>query len=748
MSRVFAALWKLLLAAAVLAAVLLIYLDAVVSTTFHERKWERPAKVYARPLELYPDKRLTGDEVERELRLLGYAPARRLTAPGQFARGGNVLEFFSRAFDFADESVAATRVRLSFAGGRVRAIHSGGVEMPLFRLEPVQIGGIYPRHREDRLLVRLGEVPPTMLEGLLAVEDRGFFQHWGLSPRGIARALLANLRAGRVVEGGSTLTQQLVKNYYLDNERSVWRKLREALMAMLLELHYSKEGILEAYVNEVFLAQDGPRAIHGFALASRFFFDRDLAELGLHQQALLVGMITGPSLYSPLRNPRRARERRDAVLEIMRGRGVIGDVEAQVARAMPLDLSQRPRVMNSYPAFLDLVRRQLGRDYHQEDLGSLGLGIFTSFDPLLQRQAERSIARVMERLDPERQLETALVVTSYESGEVRALVGSRRPRFAGFNRALDAVRPVGSLVKPAVYLTALARGGYTLATPLSDTPLELVLENGTTWEPRNFDRQFRGPVLLHQALSQSLNLATARLGVRLGVEPVLATLRDLGVERTPLAVPAVFLGAVPLAPVEAAAMYQTIAAGGYRLPLRAIRDVVDSQGNVLLRRFAVHYERVASQQSMHLLHYALREVVREGTGKSVYSHLPRSFAVAGKTGTSNDNRDSWFAGFSGDLMAVCWVGRDDNGETALTGATGALRIWGDFMARASRRELAYRVPERVEHHWVDETSGLLSRENCQGARLMPFLAGTRPPRDGSVCLPRRPGAGGWFRELF
>ncbi len=738
---------KLFLVGLVLLAILLVYLDALVSTTFSQRQWELPAKVYARPLELYPGRNLNAEELMYELRLLGYRPVQRLQAPGQFSQSGNQVSFYSRSFRFSDETVAASQVGIQFAGSKLSQLSVAGNSAHLFRLEPVQIGGIYPRHREDRLLLRLEEVPDTMRQALLAVEDRGFYSHWGVSLSGIARAFKANLEAGRVVQGGSTLTQQLVKNYYLSSERSVTRKVTEALMALLLELHFSKDAILEAYMNEVFLVQDGPRAVHGFGLASRFFFNRSVSELGLHQQALLVAMVIGPSLYNPLRNPERATERRNTVLAVMYREGVISDVEYEVARAMPLQVSRQPRVMNSYPAFLDLVRRQLGSEYRQEDLGSLGLGIFTSFDPLLQRQAESSVEKVLDRIDTAEQLETALVVTSFDNGEVRALVGGRSPRFAGFNRALDAVRPVGSLIKPAVYLTALADPArYTLATPLQDEAIEVEMGGGQVWSPRNFDRTSHGQVLLHEALSRSYNQATVALGMELGVERVLNTLEQLGVDRDLPAYPSLFLGAGGLSPVDVAQMYQTIATGGFRLPLRTIREVLDAHGEPL-QRYALQYDRVFDSGTMHLLHYALREVVKEGTGRGVYRDLPADFMVAGKTGTTNDNRDSWYAGFSGDLMAVSWVGRDDNGETGLTGAAGGLRIWSDFMASASARSLAYRVPDGVEHFWIDQGSGNLSGKDCEGARLIPFISGSQP-ETAEECVDRRRGVMEWFQDLF
>ena len=740
-------LWKLLLVMALLVGLVLLYMDALVSTTFHNRRWEVPARVYARPLELYPGLRLQADELERELLLLGYTGVTGPRSGGEMRRRGNHFEIVTRPFRFPDEAVPGQRLELTFQGDRLRAVRHRGRALELLRLEPVQIGGIYPRHREDRLLLKLEAVPESLVQTLLAVEDRDFYRHRGVSVSGLARAALTNLRAGRVVQGGSTITQQLVKNYYLTRERSYLRKLMEVPMALLLEWHFEKVEILEGYINEVYLGQGGPRAIHGFGLAARHYFGEELETLGLHQQALLVGMAKGPSLYNPLRHPQRALQRRNLVIDVMREQGLINDAQAVVARAMPLDLSQRPRIMNSYPAFLDLVRRQLRRDYREEDLGSLGLSIFTSFDPQLQYQAERSIESVMARLNPGGELETAMVVTSFDNGEVRALVGGRKPRFAGFNRALDAVRPVGSLIKPVVFLTALEQPGrWSLASVLEDSSLSVEIPGQPLWQPRNFDRQSHGEVLLHRALSQSYNQATARLGMALGVERVSRRLRELGVERPQPAVPSMMLGAGGLSPLDITRLYQTIAAGGFSLPLRSIRDIVDADG-VVLQRYPLNYDRVASLQTMHLLHYALREVVREGTGKSVYRSLPRNFSVAGKTGTTNGNRDSWFVGFSGDLLAVNWVGADDNRETGLTGATGALQIWAHFMAASSRVPLDYRVPDAIDHYWIDEQTGALSAEHCEGARLLPFIAGSQPG-EKVECIRKRSGLIEWFRELF
>ena len=740
-------LLKLLLAGLVAGALLLAYLDARITSTFTEKMWELPAKVYARPLELFAGARLDAAGLAYELEVLGYRKVTHTSGPGQVARNRDRFEIYTRGFDFPGEREPARKVLVELGGARVQRITAAGAQVDLMRLDPVQIGGIYPSHGEDRVLVQLDDVPPTLRDGLLAVEDHRFYTHAGISLVGMARAAFSNLRSGQVVAGGSTITQQLVKNYYLTPERTYVRKATEVLMAMLLELHYSKDQILESYINEVYLGQEGPRAVHGFALAARHYFDTPIHQLRLHQQALLIGMIKGPSLYNPVRNPERALERRNVVLGEMAERGVISEEEAVVARAMPLDLNSKHRIRGSFPAYLELVRRQLREEYREEDLATLGLNIFTPFDPLLQRQLEKSTTTVLEQLNKGGELESASVVTRFDSGEVAALVGGRSVRYAGFNRALDARRPAGSLLKPAVYLAGLEQPRrYSLVTPLSDTPIKVKGPGGQLWEPRNFDRKVHGEVLLYRALANSYNLATARLGMDLGLGKVADMLQRLGIEGDVPQVPALTLGAGEYSPMDMAAMYQTIAAGGFRMPLRSIREVVDAQGEPL-RRYPLEYERTVSLQATNLLTYALRAVVREGTGKGVYRYLPDGFDVAGKTGTTNDGRDSWFAGFAGDLLAVTWIGRDDNGSTGLTGGSGALKVWAHFMAQASERPLGYRMPDGMETLWIDDQSGFLTGKGCPNSRLVPFITGSQP-RQSTQCAARATGLKDWFQSLF
>ena len=722
-------------AAAVVGVLAFMYLDAYIQRAFSGKKWAVPAMVYGRPLELYAGAPVGPRALTAELETLGYRAAGATAGAGTYSVSGSTVSIATRGFRFWDGEEPTRRLRVAFAGNSVQAVRDEqGVEVALARLEPVHIGGIYPAHNEDRILVRVSDVPPLLIHTLMAVEDQNFDSHHGVSPKGIARAMWVNVSSGALEQGGSTLTQQLVKNFFLTRERTITRKLMELAMALVMELRYSKEEILEAYLNEIYLGQDGHRAIHGFGLASHYYFNRPIAELGAPQIALLVGMVRGPSYYDPWRHPERSRERRDTVLALMVDQQVIDAAQAAQIAQMPLGVGDRDQARSKfYPAYLDLVRRQLRRDYSEEVLSSEGLQIFTGLDPAVQRAAEASLQETLAKIEsdfkargkPQQGLEGAVIVTRVDSGEVLAVVGGRNSRVAGFNRALDALRPVGSLMKPAVYLTALEDGRYTLLSPLDDGPVAYKGANGQVWRPRNYDREDHGMVRLHRALAQSYNQSTARLGLELGIERVVDTIHRLGVDREVPALPSVALGAVALSPIEVAGMYQTIASGGFSSPLSAIREVMDASGEPLTR-YPVAVEQKVRQSAVYLLEYALKEVVSAGTARSASNRLPAGLVVAGKTGTTDEQRDSWFAGYSGDLLAVVWIGRDDNGVTALTGATGALPAWAGLMAAASREPRRARAPGGITETWVDEAGGGLSAEGCPGARLMPFMNGTEP----------------------
>ena len=754
-SRWWPLLFKLLLVAVVLSALALLYMDASIRSRFEGQRWTLPAKVYARPLELYAGLTLTAEELAIELELLGYQPVDKPQRPGEMHVQSWRVELISRGFGFADGREPSRRLDLRFTGERLQQLSSEGRQLPLARLEPVLVGGIYPADNEDRELVKLDQVPPLLLQALIAVEDRHFYEHHGVSLRGIARATWANLRAGRVVQGGSTLTQQLVKNYFLTSERSLLRKMMEVPMALLLELHYDKDEILQAYLNEVYLGQSGSRAIHGFGLASQYYFGRPLDALKVEQLALLAGLVKGASFYDPRRHPERAKQRRDLVIRLLQQSGSLDQRSALHASQQPLGVVAKSRLTKgAFPSYLDLVKRQLRRDYRQQDLATEGLQVFTSLDPIVQQRAEQSVQTVIKRLQqrhgkPINDLQGALVVGNSQTGEVVAVVGDREPRYQGFNRALDAVRPIGSLVKPAVYLAALEQPQrFSLISAIKDQSLQLPNPDGSVWSPNNFDHQVRGLIPLHRGLSNSYNLATAHLGMELGMPRVIDVLQRLGVKREIAPFPSTLLGSLSLSPLEVTQLYQTIAANGFETPLRAIRSVLTAEG-ALLSSYPFELKQQFDPATVHLLQYALQEAVREGTAKALYQRFPDSLNMAGKTGTTNDQRDSWFAGFTGDYLAVAWLGHDDNRPTPLTGSSGALQVWAELMAQLRPVPLESVVPATIRYQWVDDVSGLLTDAGCPDARLIPFIVGSEPERFGGCGL-QAPvqRVQSWFSRLF
>ncbi len=488
---------------ALVAAAYVLKLDDQVKTQFAGKLWALPARVFARPLELYEGQTLLSDDLEKELKLLNYSQSASPSSTGQFNRQGDTFQIRTRGFRFAEDTEVDRALELKISKGRVTSLKllNDAGPLNLMRLEPILIGNFYPSHNEDRVLVQLDEISPMLIKGLIAVEDKNYYDHVGVNPKSIVRAMLANAKAGQTVQGGSTLTQQLVKNFYLTNERSLKRKVNEATMSLLLELHYSKEKILETYLNEIYLGQNKKRAIHGFGLASQFYFSRPIRELETEQVALLIGMAKGASYYDPRRFPKRAIERRNLVLDIMAREGVITSADAALFKARPLHITANaPPSVSPFPAYLELVKSQLQRDYQEEDLRSEGLLIFTAMDPIVQLTAERVLSRRVEILERQQGIEkgklnAAMVVSNVQDGEVQAVVGGRDVRYAGYNRALDAKRQIGSLVKPAVFLTALeSPDEYTLSTLINDGPVKVRLSNGDVWEPGNYDLNDLGQV--------------------------------------------------------------------------------------------------------------------------------------------------------------------------------------------------------------------------------------------------------------
>ena len=718
-------------------SVLTFTLDLRVRNEFEGRRFALPARIYARPLELHAGLRIAQADVEDELRELAYKEGARDGEYGWYRKDGDLLEIAVRPFAFWDGNEPARRIRVTFDGGQVASLRDpDGKDLALARLDPLPIGGIYPAGNEDRVLVRLSDVPKHLVDALIATEDRKFYSHMGFDPRALARAA-TSIFSGRM-QGGSTITQQLVKNFFLTPERTITRKFTELIMAVLLEAHYGKEEILETYLNEIYLGQDRDRAIHGVGLASQFYFGKEVNHLTVAESALIVAMVKGPAVYDPRRHPARAAERRNLVLRETKEQGSITMEQYSAARATDLGITPRPVMGTSpYPAFVQLVHRQLRRDYGEKDLRSEGLRIFSTLDPRAQGVAERALAKRIAQYDKERRfgqagLEGAVVITDPTSGEVEALVGGKDPRYRGYNRAVDASRPVGSLLKPAVYLTALAEPSrYTLITPIDDGPFVWKSHGAPDWEPRNYDRQFHGIVPLRVALAHSYNAATARLGTDIGVDKVLGTVKKLGVERELRPFASTLLGAAEMSPLEVAQMYQTIASGGFRSPLRAIREVTTQEGKPL-QRYPLKVEQAFPSEPIVLITAALQGVVREGTGQSLKAYLPADLGAAGKTGTTDEQRDAWFAGFTGDRLAVVWVGYDDNRAARLSGSAAALPVWGDIMAALTPQPLALAQADGIERVWIDPQNNLRGDSQCAGAVELPFVQGSAP-QERSPC---------------
>lgn len=692
-------------------------LDRQIRQQFEGRRWTLPAKVYAQPLELYAGQAITADELQRELQRLGYQRTERLSHAGNFERSEARINLVSRPFRFVDENRAQQTVSVRFADNRIERLWDArDQDVPVFRLDPLLIGSIFPTQGEDRIIVTPQETPALLPMVLKIVEDRRFESHFGVDPRGIARALWVDLRSGSFEQGASTLTQQLVRSYFLNNRQTLSRKLTEAVMAILLEVHYEKADLMNAYINEINLAQDGGRAIHGFGLASQFYFGKPLAELQLHEIALLVTVVRGANYYNPRRNPERALARRNLILDQLALFDVASAEEVKRAKAKPLGLvSVAGKRSVYYPAFLDFVRRTLRRDYQESDLTEAGLTIFSTLDPKVQSQAETALVEQLERLDKtskrkDAQLEGAVVVTAPANGEVLALVGGRNVSYSGFNRALDGKRSMGSLVKPVVYLAAIESGRYNASTIVNDVPVTLKLATGKNWTPQNYDRTTNGPVPMVRALAQSLNLATVNLGMDVGLKPVAKEFTKLGLDQEPQAVPAMLLGGVTTAPIEVAQMYTSLANGGFRTPLRAVRSVLDVSGEAL-KAFPLEVIQVSEPSAVYQVNRMMVEVMRRGTGASAAAKLG-GLVVAGKSGTSSDYRDSWFAGFSGSHVVVSWLGYDDNEPTRYSGSSGALPIWTQIMAGIDTTSWDQSLPDGLSETQIEFATGLGVNYTC------------------------------------
>lgn len=712
---------SLLLLAAI--SIYLIYLDSKITTLFSGHKWQVPAQLYGRTLELAPGSHLNQAQFLDELSRLQYSADPRLNGPGQYHVSGATVTVVRRAFEFPDGADGMRAFSVEFAGDFVQRLSSGDKPLQKARLEPQLLQHLVAAEQEDRELIRLADVPVPLRETLLLIEDREFYNHHGVSPLSIIRAFWQNLLAGRTVQGGSTLTQQLAKNMYTNQQRTYLRKVNEALIALVLDFRYSKDQILEAYLNEIFIGQFKDNPVHGLGLGSRLYFGKPLAELKPHEYAMLVGIIKGPSVYDPRRYADRALSRRDLILDLMAEHGILNHDQHNAAKQQPLDvIPLGQHLKGRFPAYIDKVRQELRQLVLDTSKLQQGLRVFTYLDPMAQQAAEQAMAARLSQLNDK--IEGAMLVTDYQRGALKAIIGGRQMQYAGYNRALSARRQIGSIVKPVVYLGALQQPQqFHLGSVLQDSPMNL-RSGSRSWQPQNYDKKFRGPVPVVTALSQSLNIPTVRLGMQVGLPVLAGNLRKLGLERDVQLQPSSLLGAVELSPYEVAQLYQTMANKGLYLPLAAVSAITTQDGQLLHQRKVQTEQRVA-QEPLYLLQYALNQATQNGTAGALAQQFPR-IRFAGKTGTSSDYRDSWFSGFDHETAIVVWLGRDDNQAIGLTGGSGALPVFSGYFARMPPNSLFRAVPDKIRKQFISKLSGRVVAESCVNVLLLPVISVEMP----------------------
>jgi penicillin-binding protein 1B len=715
------------------------------------RRWDLPSRVYSDATQIVPGIRYSRPLLEPKLNHVGYREVkRRVENPGEYRYVGDDLEIFLNNFEYPDMEFHAMPVLLEMNGSQVRSIKrlTDNITLRGVRIEPELITSIYDNAMEDRIPVSLEAVPKALTDAIIATEDKSFYSHQGVSIRGILRAIWTDIRAKSLVAGGSTLTQQLVKNLFLDPSRTFRRKGQEALMAVLLELRYDKPEILEAYLNEIYLGQNGSVQIVGVEQASQVYFGKKVTYITLPEAATLAQMIRSPNVLSPLKNPERAKTGRDRVLKLMFEQRKISQREYEEAVASPLSVTRFPKTTRSAPFFVDLVLKQLRETYPETQLKTEGLRIFTSLDMIMQRSAEEALNNGIANLgkkyrhirNSDTPLEGVVLTIQPGTGYVRALVGGRNYTTTQFNRAIQARRQPGSLFKPFVYVTAMdpSRGDQTLtaSTVLDDSPISV--KAGTAdWKPQNYDNRFHGPVPVREAIAHSYNIPAVRAAIDAGVPNVIKTAMDIGVESKLQPYPSISLGSFEVTPLEIAYAYSAFANLGVKSEPVTILAVVRPDGELLETR-SLKMKRVAPASVCYVMNDVLKDVFKYGTAARARS-LGFEHEFAGKTGTTSNYRDAWFIGYSPRILSLVWIGFDDGHSTRLAGGDACLPIWTRHMNRIDGmiQDVDWKRPEDVSEREIDPESGMLATPYCPHTRSEVYVAGTEPE---SVC-PLHAGSG-------
>jgi len=743
-------------------AIFSIYLDAKVQQTFEGQRWLVPAQIYGQIESLAIGDQIKLKDLAKSLKLNDYQKVTTVYASGQYALSANRLIIYRRAFDFPQvenmPSTEAIQLTINVLEGKISQLLSDDTPVKELKLEPLLLTRLVPDNKEDRVLLAFENTPTQLIDTLLLIEDRNFYHHQGISPLGILRALYSNIIAGRTVQGGSTLTQQLVKNMFLTRERTLTRKIKEAIMSLIIEARYSKDQLLEAYINEVYLGQHYANGIYGFGLAANFYFGKTVTELNNAEIALLVAQVKGPSYYDPWRHPVRAKKRRDLVLRLMFEQNALSVEAFKQALNYPLSIRENRRFkQQKYPAYLQLVKKELNQHIssHQQ---KKGIQVFTGFSHLSQQRLEQTVASQLTQLEKKHQqesLQAAMIVTDVKSAEIRAIVGDRKRGYAGFNRAINAKRQVGSLIKPAIYLGALERfEQFNFATLLADKPITLTSNSGINnnkqsknsnkWQPKNYDGKYRQQVPLIDGLVKSLNIPTVNLGMALGLENVINAIHLLGYEDDIVMRPSLLLGAINMSPLQINQMYLTIANQGYAEQTHAINLISTNEGEILWQ-FVATNEQVISTNAVFLMDYALTQVTKTGTAKSLSWRLPNKL-IAGKTGTSNDLRDSWFVGYDNKHLVTTWLGKDNNQPTTLTGSSGALLLFSDFIKKQGTVSKQRIKPNAVSMTLFEQKTGHAVLSQCDNTVNYPAISAGIVIQES--CLKKKVDTRSWFEKFF
>lgn len=706
-------------------AVYAVYLDGKIRTKMNGQVWQLPAEVYARIESIKIEENLTLEQTKTALLDNGYRQVSQIVAPGDFKLEGNNIVVLRRAFPFPESPEAQRVLRLRFQNDKLTYIEDLGAQRLVeeFRLDPKLIAMLHSESDEERQALKLQQYPYFLIQALLLTEDKRFYQHDGISPMGIVRALVANYQAGRTVQGASTLTQQLVKNLFLSSEKSLSRKINEALMSLILDARYDKNRILETYLNEIYLGQNGSYQVHGFALASQFYFGRPIQEITPSQMALLVGMVKGPSLYNPWRHPELALERRNVVLKLLQENHAISQSDYEFLVKQPLGVKEKGTIYRQQPAFMQALNLDLKNEFGENRSALLsGAKIFTTLDRKQQRSAEQAVINGLEDLENSdkkiKDLQAAIVVSEYRTGKVRAIVGDRLTQYAGFNRAIQTKRQIGSLVKPSIYAIALSDPkNFRLNTPIDNKPITIQVKGSAPWSPKNYDKRFSGSVMLMDALVRSLNIPTVNIGMKFGLRKVIAKQKEMGWDKADIPVyPSMLLGSYSISPYDVTKSYQVLANNGLKEPLTTIESITGFDGKPLYQRnIGEVSKQVLPEEATTQTLYAMQQVVERGTARSLQSEFA-DLRLAGKTGTTNNARDTWFVGIDGENVATVWLGKDNNADTHLTGSSGALYVYKEYIRRALPPKFS--LPKVKDIQWVGINS--YGSITCESGRQIPM----------------------------